>query len=281
LRGTDSITTLTTRPPANPPVAGAQLHNDMFSYEAGFALHTLGNIAQGLCFLHEADPPLLHTDLKSPNVLVDCNFVAKLADVALPRQRRRGPQGTRFWMAPECLLGEDNTAASDVYSYGVLIYECLTRRAPFDDDDSNDAHAIAAICAGERHMPVPLGCSFELITLMNECLHLNPAKRPHAREISRRVSGLDPLLVTSPAFTDSDSEVAVESTGGQRPKCQMNRRLSNSEEIMHSLFPRDVAAALLRGEKVPPEAKPMVSMYFRQACLLHCSLLLLCMFCAW
>ena len=41
-----------------------QLHNNMFAYETAFALQTLINIAQGLCFLHSASPPLFHADLK-------------------------------------------------------------------------------------------------------------------------------------------------------------------------------------------------------------------------
>jgi serine/threonine protein kinase len=47
------------------------LQNRMFAFDAELALQTLQSVAQGLRLLHEAQPPLLHTDLKSPNVLLD------------------------------------------------------------------------------------------------------------------------------------------------------------------------------------------------------------------
>ena len=197
---------------------------------------------------------------RSPNVLVDRNFVAKLADVALPRQGRHPPLGTAFWMSPECLLGLPNTAAADIYSYGVVVYECLTRRAPYSDEEAEDPGALAAIAAGKRRLPLPPGCSFALVALMNECLHFDPAKRPGAGEIGRRLSALDPAEVASPVFVDPDG--ASSGIGWRRPSCTVKNRRS-SDSIMFSLFPREVADALLRGEKVPPESKGMVTMYFR------------------
>ena len=238
----------------------------MFSFDAAFALKALTNIAQGLRFLHEASPPLLHCDIKSPNVLVDRNFVAKLADIAFPRQRRqRGPQGSLFWMAPECLLGESNSSASDMYSYGVIIYECLTRRAPYDENDADEAGALEAISRGQRYLPLPTGCSSELVTLMNECLHFDPATRPGASEVGRRLSGLNPAFVKSPSFTDPNIEPSEGSSLRPTRNGTTMRLVSKSEMIMRNLFPQDISDALLRGEKVPPESKTQITMYFRSA----------------
>jgi serine/threonine protein kinase len=243
----------------------------MFAFDAAFALKTLANVAQGLQFLHGAAPPLLHCDLKSPNVLIDRNFVAKLADIAFPRQnRRRGPQGTPFWMAPECLLGGGNSSASDMYSYGVVIYECLARRAPYDESDPRQEDLLQAIAAGERLLSAPPGCSFELVALMNECLNLDAVKRPAAGEVGRRLSCLNPASTTAPSFTDPDREPGPslwpgKMAGSSRWRNGQKEEVSKSEMIMRSLFPQDVSDALLRGERVPPESKAQVTMYFRSA----------------
>ena len=61
-------------------------------------------------------------------MLVDRGLGAKLADVTLPSRRLggRAAVGTPLWLAPECLAGESgNTPASDVYAFGVLLYEVL------------------------------------------------------------------------------------------------------------------------------------------------------------
>lgn len=65
------------------------------------AVKVLGGLVSGLMFLHEAKPPILHTDLKSANVLVSENFVAKLTDICGHTPRKGKLLGTPFWMAPE------------------------------------------------------------------------------------------------------------------------------------------------------------------------------------
>ncbi len=75
------------------------------------------DIVQGCRFLHAADPPVVHGDLKSMNVLVDSRFRAKVADFGLSI-KYKGCAGTPYWMAPELLQGDVPSTAGDVSLIG-------------------------------------------------------------------------------------------------------------------------------------------------------------------
>lgn len=81
------------------------------------------DITSGLVYLHRRTPQVLHRDLKSPNVLLDGEFRAKLSDLGL--------FGTLRWMAPELFRGEKTSAASDVYSLAITLWELFESEKPF------------------------------------------------------------------------------------------------------------------------------------------------------
>ena len=92
------------------------LHNETMPIDADLLLPILRDIAQGMRFLHSANPQVLHGDLKAANILVDSKFRAKVADFGLSQKKNLGGTGTPFWMAPELLRCEGiNTASTDVY----------------------------------------------------------------------------------------------------------------------------------------------------------------------
>ena len=112
----------------------AILHgNQSGRYSTTMALSIAKDAAQGLAFLHEATPPVVHRDLKPGNLLVDRVGRVKICDFGLARVgAMTDGAGTPNYLAPEILLGEDaaNTT-SDVYSYGVVLHELFTRQRPF------------------------------------------------------------------------------------------------------------------------------------------------------
>ncbi|XP_019173970.1 PREDICTED: probable receptor-like protein kinase At1g80640 isoform X2 [Ipomoea nil] len=92
-------------------------------------------IASGLEYLHECcNPPIIHRDLKSSNILLDSNFNAKLSDfgLAVPdgAQNKNDAKlsGTLGYVAPEYLLDGKLTDKSDVYAFGVVLLELLLGR---------------------------------------------------------------------------------------------------------------------------------------------------------
>ncbi|CAN4105066.1 unnamed protein product [Withania somnifera] len=97
--------------------------------------------AKGLEYLHEhVNPPVIHRDLKSSNILLDKNLHAKVSDFGLAKlgSDKAGGHvstrvlGTQGYVAPEYALTGHLTTKSDVYSYGVVLLELLTGRVPVD-----------------------------------------------------------------------------------------------------------------------------------------------------
>ncbi|KAK1316571.1 putative receptor-like protein kinase [Acorus calamus] len=95
--------------------------------------------ARGLEFLHEhCNPPVIHRDLKSSNILLDSSFSAKIADFGLAvtdGNQGRGDvklSGTLGYVAPEYLLDGELTEKSDVYAFGVVLLELLLGRKPVE-----------------------------------------------------------------------------------------------------------------------------------------------------
>lgn len=87
------------------------------------------DIALGMNYLHGRR--VLHCDLKSSNILIDANWNLKLCDFGLSRVKskldnKKGLVGTPHWMAPEILRGERYDESSDVYSYGMVLWEMIT-----------------------------------------------------------------------------------------------------------------------------------------------------------
>ncbi|RCV15653.1 hypothetical protein SETIT_3G074400v2 [Setaria italica] len=97
--------------------------------------------AKGLEYLHErVNPPVIHRDFKSSNILLDKDFHARVSDFGLAKlgSDRAGGHvstrvlGTQGYVAPEYALTGHLTTKSDVYSYGVVLLELLTGRVPVD-----------------------------------------------------------------------------------------------------------------------------------------------------
>lgn len=69
------------------------LHNETVPLSGELILPILQDVAKGLRFLHSASPPVIHSDLKSANILVDAQFRAKVADFGLSQKKKIGATG--------------------------------------------------------------------------------------------------------------------------------------------------------------------------------------------
>jgi serine/threonine protein kinase/tetratricopeptide (TPR) repeat protein len=151
-------------------------------------------IAEGLREAHQAG--VIHHDIKPGNIMLDSRSRVKILDfglAVLTGRERSGDEtvenfvtrtstqastgGTVPYMAPEQLRGEATDCRCDIFSFGVMLYECLTGRLPFRGETSIDVlHAIL------RDSPVPLRSLIPEIAaeweqLIERCLAKSPAQR--------------------------------------------------------------------------------------------------------
>ncbi|KAI5081004.1 hypothetical protein GOP47_0004187 [Adiantum capillus-veneris] len=97
--------------------------------------------ARGIAYLHtEANPPIIHGDIKSCNILLDEKLVAKVADFGLSELLLDGRlsvetaqvKGTLGYLDPDYYMTNQLTSKSDVYSFGVVLFEVITGRLPIE-----------------------------------------------------------------------------------------------------------------------------------------------------
>nr|KYP47234.1 Serine/threonine-protein kinase CTR1 [Cajanus cajan] len=157
------------------------------------------DVAKGINYLHCLKPPIVHWDLKTPNLLVDKNWTVKVCDFGLSRFKAntflssKSVAGTPEWMAPEFLRGEPSNEKSDVYSFGVILWELVTLQQPWHG--LSHAQVVGAVAFQNRRLAVPPNISPALASLVESCWADNPADRPSFGSI---VESLKKLL-KSPA----------------------------------------------------------------------------------
>ncbi|XP_035732715.1 mitogen-activated protein kinase kinase kinase 11-like [Vespa mandarinia] len=151
-------------------------------------------IARGMDYLHNKAPvSLIHRDLKSSNVLLsepiendDLQYkTLKITDFGLAREvyktTRMSAAGTYAWMAPEVIKKSTFSKASDVWSYGVLLWELLTGETPYK---GIDALAVAyGVAVNKLTLPIPSTCPQPWRCLMEACWSSDSHCRPGFVEI--------------------------------------------------------------------------------------------------
>ncbi|GMI78777.1 hypothetical protein like AT3G19300 [Hibiscus trionum] len=163
------------------------------------------DVANALEYLHfYCDPPLCHRDIKSSNILLDENFVAKVADFGLAHASKDGSicfepvntdiRGTPGYMDPEYVITHELTDKSDVYSYGVLLLEIVTARRAVQDG-KNLVESSQILMASESRLldlvdPL-IKDSFDLdqlhtvVTIVRWCTQREGRARPSIKQVLR------------------------------------------------------------------------------------------------
>ncbi|KAK1946670.1 putative serine/threonine-protein kinase/receptor [Phytophthora citrophthora] len=154
------------------------------------ALH----IAHALTYMHSLDPPIIHRDLKSKNVLLNEQLDAKLTDFGTSRERvnesMTGGVGTCLWMAPEVMIGDRYDDKADMFSFGVVLSELDTHASPYwhvkDPNDSSrqmpEPAILQMVASGKLHVKFSKEATKAVVKLGKACIALDPASRPTAAE---------------------------------------------------------------------------------------------------
>ncbi|DAZ99413.1 TPA: hypothetical protein N0F65_004046 [Lagenidium giganteum] len=162
--------------------------------------------ALGMNYLHSFQPPILHRDLKSPNLLVDTSYAIKISDFGLARVRAHfqtmtGNCGTTQWMAPEVLAAEKYTEKADVFSFGVVCWETITRACPYDG--LCQIQAALGVLNNNLRPTIPADCPPLLKKLMTLCWVSTPEKRPTFEAILEMLQSNDSSAVPSTGEHDT------------------------------------------------------------------------------
>ncbi|MDB4943992.1 MAG: ATPase/protein kinase family protein [Labilithrix sp.] len=187
-------------PPLSLPLAGGEVGvRDEARLRAAFR-----QLGLGLMAIHTAGK--LHRDVKPPNVLVASDGRVVLLDFGVAADfADRGTHGiddslsgTPAYMAPEQASFTRATPATDWYAVGVVLYEALTGRLPFDGSPPS------ILFAKQQGQPLPPsayveGVSEDLAKLAMDLMVPDPRKRPTGEQVLARLEGGRPSIITSPS----------------------------------------------------------------------------------
>eukprot|EP01087_Luapelamoeba_hula_P002897 TRINITY_DN1270_c0_g1_i4.p1 TRINITY_DN1270_c0_g1~~TRINITY_DN1270_c0_g1_i4.p1 ORF type:complete len:635 (-),score=100.22 TRINITY_DN1270_c0_g1_i4:301-2205(-) len=176
------------------------LHDSKINLSLQTQLHIAKDIAKGMNWLHCLDPPIIHRDIKPPNILVNASYDVKVCDFGLScvkeipkpdEELRDTAVGSPIWMAPEVLSGHLASEKSDVYAFAIVLWEIMTRKSPFSNVRSFDEF-LDDVIDNHKRPPLPDDMDANLKKLIEECWSGNAKKRPNFSEILDR---LDDILI--------------------------------------------------------------------------------------
>ncbi|KXZ44278.1 hypothetical protein GPECTOR_70g509 [Gonium pectorale] len=170
------------------------------------------DIAKGMEYLHNCRPVLVHRDLKSPNLLVDRDWTVKVCDFGLSRLKlntfltNKSQGGSPAWMAPEILRNEACDEKSDVFSFGVIMYELVTGREPWES--LAPMQVVFAVGNKRERMELPKDLDPAVASLMHACWADDPRERPSFSQILATMAAWEELRPTA-AVMQQQQEVGA------------------------------------------------------------------------
>ncbi|XP_061988779.1 leucine-rich repeat receptor protein kinase HPCA1-like [Rosa rugosa] len=194
--------------------------------------------ARGLAYLHElCDPPIIHRDIKSTNVLLDNRLNAKVADFGLCKSMGNSGRdhvstqvkGTMGYMDPEYYMTQRLTEKSDVYGFGVLMLELLTARKPIEQgkyivrevrmamDKTKDLYNLHVILDSAINLGTTLKGLERFVDLAMTCVEEEGANRPTMSEVVKEIENIMQLAGLNPNAESASTSASYEDASSKHP----------------------------------------------------------------
>ena len=235
------------------------LRQDEYSLDWSLLFRMLLDSARGMNFLHSMSPPIIHRDLKSLNLLVDADWRCKVSDFGLSKLRsqqggsvisenERVIAGSYHWMAPEIFKGHEHTQASDVYSFGIVLYEILSHSLPYEN---LSAEAVPFVVqSGKRptdYVPLPHTNEqlLELAEVMKSCWAQNPHDRPTFGSVMASISVIAAAYVGREPWTENI--VYPDRRTNSKDNIELNFYIQEKDLIIGKAIGKGVFGAVYEG----------------------------------
>jgi len=239
--------------------------DDMMPYEVRLKIAL--EISAGMAYLHSLTPPVSHCDLRSPNIFLahtgdvaeyspgkTIQIRAKVADFGLARRvfsSVSGFFGTWQWLAPEVIDidTEEFTEKADVYSFGIIMWEIMSREFPFQefkqfqkfmgkDSDGKDHYILKAreikqaIIDDGLRPTVPDGTPDDFAQLMQECWRKSPTERPPFTDIYDRLAAM--AIQKGIDITQNQDIVSIDSFKGATAQAKQDPKQAAASMIEYA-----------------------------------------------
>ncbi|PKK63255.1 kinase-like protein [Rhizophagus irregularis] len=186
-------------------------------------LEILYALAEGLSILHEKN--LIHGNLHDGNVLFD-DSLTLISDLGISRYQissNNGAYGVLPFIAPELLKNKPYTMASDIYSFGMIMWELIVGKAPFADR-AHDEELATEICRKGLRPEIPSDIPECFINLLRQCWDSNPFKRPCANRLRKTIHE---WISSNPS-----SEISIQFQQSEEKRLE-NVKTTNSNDDVH------------------------------------------------
>ncbi|KAL5786886.1 hypothetical protein ACOSP7_003835 [Xanthoceras sorbifolium] len=187
--------------------------------------------ARGLAYLHElADPPIIHRDVKSTNILLDEHLNARVSDFGLSKPVGDSERshvttqvkGTLGYLDPEYYMTQQLTEKSDVYSFGVLMLELTTARSPIERgkyivkemkmaiDKKKDLYNLSELLDPNIGLAATLKGFEQFVDLAMKCVEESGADRPTMSEVVKKIENILELAGLNPNAESATTSATYE-----------------------------------------------------------------------
>ncbi|GFP94509.1 receptor-like protein kinase hsl1 [Phtheirospermum japonicum] len=185
-------------------------------------------VAQGLAYLHnDLVPPIVHRDIKSTNILLDVDYLPKVADFGIAKVlQARGSKdssttviaGTYGYLAPEYAYSSKATTKCDVYSFGVVLMELLTGKKPVEPEFGENKNIIywvstkvetkegATDVLDKRVLGTYKEDMIKVLRIAIRCTCRTPNLRPTMSEVVQLLMEADPCKFDCCKFSNKNKE---------------------------------------------------------------------------